>query len=94
MPGVGRQMRVLIVDDRPIFRAGANIRLAQGSFDLVVADLDVADSTGPATLDRLLQAGERPVIVLSSEPEALRARYGEGEALRLLQRLAGDGEGP
>ncbi len=47
-------------------------RLAQGSFDLVIAELNVADSKGLATLDRLVQAGDRLVIVLSSEDEALR----------------------
>jgi len=45
--------------------AEALARLAQGSFDLVIAELDVGDSNGLATLERLAQARDRLIIVLT-----------------------------
>jgi diguanylate cyclase (GGDEF)-like protein len=45
-------------------------QLAGGAFDLVLADLNLPDSTGFETLDRVLAATDRLVIVLTSEEEA------------------------
>jgi diguanylate cyclase (GGDEF)-like protein len=46
-------------------------QLARGSFDLVLADLNLPDSTGIATLERVLEATDRLVVVLTSEDERL-----------------------
>ena len=43
--------------------------LAVGAFDLVLADLNLPDSDGLNTLDRLLEATDRLVVVLTSEEE-------------------------
>jgi diguanylate cyclase (GGDEF)-like protein/PAS domain S-box-containing protein len=44
-------------------------KLAAGAFDLVLADLNLPDSAGLATLDRLLEATDRLIIVLTVEEE-------------------------
>jgi diguanylate cyclase (GGDEF)-like protein/PAS domain S-box-containing protein len=44
-------------------------KLAAGSFDLILADLNLPDSAGLATLDRLLEATDRLIIVLTVEEE-------------------------
>ncbi|MBI1942476.1 MAG: GGDEF domain-containing response regulator [Betaproteobacteria bacterium] len=50
--------------------AAALEKLAGGAFDLVLADLNLPDSTGFDTLERLLAATDRLVVVLTSEDEA------------------------
>ncbi len=42
-------------------------RIANSAFDLIVADLDLPDSKGIETLDRLTHATDRLIIVLTSE---------------------------
>ncbi len=42
-------------------------RIANGTFDLIMADLNLPDSNGLETLDRLTQATDRLIIVLSME---------------------------
>ena len=42
-------------------------RLAAGSFDLVLADLNVPDSKGLDTLDSLVKATDRLIVVLTVE---------------------------
>ena len=51
--------------------AEALAQLARGAFDLVLADLNLPDSAGFDTLDRLLAATDRLVVVLTSEEEAV-----------------------
>jgi len=53
--------------------SGALARLARGGLDLVLADLNLPDSAGTATLSRILQATDLLVIVITSD---------EGAALR------------
>ena len=50
--------------------ADALARLERGGIDLVIADLNLPDSKGLATLDRVLAATDRLVVVLTSEDEA------------------------
>ena len=47
--------------------AAALDRMAGGAFDLVLADLNLPDSKGLETLDRLVEATDRLVVVLTSE---------------------------
>ena len=48
-------------------------RIAENTFDLVIADLNLPDSMGLETLDRLTQATDRLIIVLTVENDpALR----------------------
>jgi diguanylate cyclase (GGDEF)-like protein len=49
--------------------AAALEKLSRGGFDLVLADLNLPDSNGFETLDRVLAATDRLVIVLTSEEE-------------------------
>ncbi|MBC7803234.1 MAG: diguanylate cyclase, partial [Candidatus Parcubacteria bacterium] len=49
--------------------AGALQKLAAGPFDVILADLNLPDSAGLATLDRLLEATDRLIVVLTVEDE-------------------------
>lgn len=49
--------------------AGALQRIAQGGFDLVLADLNLPDSAGLATLARLVDVTDRLVIVITSDDD-------------------------
>src|SRR6266478_3049633 len=45
-------------------------RIANSAFDLIIADLNLPDSMGLETLDRLTQATDRLIIVLTIENDA------------------------
>jgi len=49
----------------------ALLRLERCRFDLIIADLDLADSTGLDTLDSLVRASDRPIIVLAGERDGI-----------------------
>jgi len=49
--------------------AGALQSIGMGGFDLVLADLNLPDSTGLATLARLVDATDRLVIVITSDDD-------------------------
>ena len=56
--------------------ADAVARVAGGSFDLVIADLNLPDSHGLATVDALSRAGAQLIIVLTGDPSPqLRAAW-------------------
>ena len=89
--------------------AGALERIARGSFDLVVADLDLPDSRGAATVEALAASGHHLVIVLTGNREpALRERVMRAGAYDFLAKdrlddaaleravwlAAGEGSGP
>ncbi|HKU48189.1 MAG TPA: PAS domain S-box protein, partial [Burkholderiales bacterium] len=81
MPGVDSRLEVCDT------LAEARARLAGGSFDLVVTDLNLPDSTGPATAEALSRAVELPVVVLSGDPDpALRASVIEAGAYDFLRK--------
>ena len=60
--------------------AAALGKLAGGGFDLVIADLNLPDSTGLNTLDRLIEVTDRLIIVLTSDetPELQEAAISHG----------------
>jgi diguanylate cyclase (GGDEF)-like protein/PAS domain S-box-containing protein len=67
--------------------AAALERIARGSFDLVVADLDLPDSRGLATVQALTASGHHPVIVLTGNEEpGLRERVMEAGAYDFLAK--------
>lgn len=55
-------------------------RIRDTAFDLIVADLDLPDSKGLETLDRLMEATDRPIIVLAIEdgPQLREAAIARG----------------
>ena len=62
-------------------------RLAAGSFDLILADLNVPDSKGLDTLDRLVEATDRLIVVLTVEDSpALREKAIERGAYDFLHK--------
>jgi diguanylate cyclase (GGDEF)-like protein/PAS domain S-box-containing protein len=67
--------------------ADALARLASGSFDLIVTDLNLPDSKGAGTIGALARAGDQPIIVLSGDPApALRAGAIEAGAYDFLHK--------
>ena len=81
MPGVDSRLEVCGT------LAEARARLAGGAFDLVVTDLNLPDSAGPATAEALSRAVELPVVVLSGDPDpALRASVIEAGAYDFLRK--------
>lgn len=62
-------------------------RIAKGAFDLIIADLNLPDSMGLETLDRLVQATDRLIIVLTivDGPEIREAAIARG-AYDFLQK--------
>jgi len=55
-------------------------KLASGAFDLVLADLNLPDSSGLGTLDRLIEATDRLIVVLTVDesPGLRQAAIGRG----------------
>jgi CheY-like chemotaxis protein len=83
MPGVESRLEVCAT------LAEASERLAGGAFDLIVTDLNLPDSAGPATAEALSRAVELPVVVLSGDPDpALRASVIEAGAYDFLRSSA------
>ena len=81
MPGL--ESRLEVVDSL----AEATARLAAGSFDLIVTDLDLPDSNGLATVQALARLGDQPIIALSGDASpALRAGVIEAGAYDFLQK--------
>jgi diguanylate cyclase (GGDEF)-like protein len=74
--------------------ADALPRLEHGGFDVVVAGLDVSDPQGLDSLDRLVQAGACPVIVVADrESEPLREQAIAHGAYDLVGRSRSDRAG-
>ncbi|MEA3194625.1 MAG: hypothetical protein QOD26_2958, partial [Betaproteobacteria bacterium] len=73
------------LDGRPALTTAATLQqalqaLASGTFDLILADLGLPDSSGLETLQRIAAATERPVIILTAneEPGIREAALGAG----------------
>jgi diguanylate cyclase (GGDEF)-like protein/PAS domain S-box-containing protein len=83
MPGVDSRLEAV----GTLQEARARLAAAPLEFDLVVTDLNLPDSSGPATVEALARAGDQPIIVLTGDATPdLRAAVIEAGAYDFLQK--------